>query len=183
MFLSISLNIHLNQVKVDPEAIAFVHEKFAPPSDPVFELVPPLFAQYAGQAYAQMGSPELDSQNIWQVYRYIVERLQEITARRANIDEDYIDTVDQWQVTEFLHDQDEVPELPYPLPNGRELFGGFENPREDGSVYLGGVNEGRGLGVYNISLTFSFLGLLSNKALIRCGVDKKIRLPGAGERF
>ncbi|KAF8169351.1 hypothetical protein BJ912DRAFT_1025640 [Pholiota molesta] len=116
------------KVIIDPEAIAFVREKFAPPSDPVFELVPPLFAQYAGQAYAQMGRPAL-----------------EITMRRANEDEDYIDTVDQWQVTEFLHNQDEEYELPYPLTNGRELFGGFENPREDGSVYLGGVNGGRGL--------------------------------------
>jgi hypothetical protein len=118
-----------------------------------------------------MGRPALDSQNIWQVYRYIVERLQEITMRRANEDEDYIDTVDQWQVTEFLHNQDEEYELPYPLTNGRELFGGFENPREDGSVYLGGVNGGRGLGVYNIFLFHSvFLGYL----LIKCLLDAEL---------
>ena len=38
---------------------------------------------------------------------------------------------------------------------GRELFGGYE--QDDGSVYLGGVNEGQGLGRERfISLLFHF---------------------------
>ncbi|KDR80468.1 hypothetical protein GALMADRAFT_136943 [Galerina marginata CBS 339.88] len=59
------------KVKVQPEAFQYVREKFAPSSDPVFELVPPIFAQYAGEAYMQIGKPALNSANIWHVYREV----------------------------------------------------------------------------------------------------------------
>ncbi|EDQ99277.1 uncharacterized protein LACBIDRAFT_316760 [Laccaria bicolor S238N-H82] len=123
------------KVKVEPEAFEYVREKFAPPSDPVFELVPPIFAEYAGQAYAKIGSPELNSVNIWPVYCEIVLSLQDITTNRAGSCQDYINSVDEWQVAESL--QEIEPETPYPLIDGRALFGGDE--------YLGGVNEGWGL--------------------------------------
>ncbi|KAF9472160.1 hypothetical protein BDN70DRAFT_925811 [Pholiota conissans] len=95
----------------------------------------------------QMGSPELDSGNIWEIYCYIVEQLQDITRRRASEDDNYFDAVDEWQVSEFLQDnesrEEAVPLLP--LIQGRSLFGGYDDPRPDGSLYFGGVNEGRGL--------------------------------------
>jgi hypothetical protein len=136
------------KVKVDPEAIQYVRERFAPPDDPVFELVPPLFAEYVGVIYAQMGSPEVKYATIWDIYLHIIEELQAVTTRQADEDEDYFDAVDQWQVSEFLQDQDAECEVPYPLIEGRELRGGFENPGEDGSIYLGGVNRGRGLSMF-----------------------------------
>lgn len=142
----------MHQVKVDPEAIKYCREKFAPADDPVFELVPPLFAEYATQVYTQMGSPALNSGNIWQVYCHIVQQLQDITKCRE--DENYLDVVEQWKVSDFLHNQDIEPtEASYPLIGGHELLGGMENPREDGSFYFGGVNNGQGLGMHsNISL-------------------------------
>jgi hypothetical protein len=106
--------------------------------------VPPVFSEYAGRAYAQIGSPELNSANIWEVYRQIVQSLQDITTNRASSSQHYINSVDEWQVAESLQDRDVEPEAPYPLIDGRALFGGDE--------YLGGVNEGRGLGKRTTSL-------------------------------
>ena len=40
------------------------------------------------------------------------------------------------------------PYPPNPLIDGRDLRGGYEHPREDGTVYLGGVNGGDGLGMF-----------------------------------
>ncbi|KDR84567.1 hypothetical protein GALMADRAFT_48606, partial [Galerina marginata CBS 339.88] len=56
------------QVKVQPEALEYVREQFAPPTDPVFELVPEKFAHYIGKLYKQMGSPKIYSDNVWSVY-------------------------------------------------------------------------------------------------------------------
>jgi len=131
------------KVKIQPEAFKYVREKFAPPSDPVFELVPPFFAEHAGEVYAQIGSPALAAATIWQVYREMIQRLQDFTMQRRHENQDYIEGMDEWQSRQ-KQNQDEEPDLPYPLIEGRELFGGTE--REDGSIYLGGVNEGRGIG-------------------------------------
>lgn len=138
-------NTNLFKVKVQPEAFQYVREQFAPPSDPVFELVPPVFAQCAGQVYAQIGSPQLNPANIWHVYREMVETLNNMTnSDGANANQDCIDAVDEWQVTESLQDLNREPDISYPLIEGRELLGGIE--QDDGSFYLGGVNGGQGLG-------------------------------------
>ena len=41
----------------------------------MFELVPPVFAECAGQAYAQIGYPQLNPANIWEVYRKLIRGL------------------------------------------------------------------------------------------------------------
>ena len=59
----------------------------------------------------------------------------------------YLDCIEQWEVnTNLMEGTDEEP--PYPLVDGQDLQGGYENPREDGTVYLGGVNGGDGLGMF-----------------------------------
>ena len=122
----------------------------APPSsDPVFELVPPVFAQYAEEAYTQIGRPELNPANIWQVYLKMIQILDNITNTSGiNSSKECIDAVDEWQVAESLQDPNGVTDSLYPLMEGRELFGGIE--QDDGSLYLGGVNDGQGLGRWNI---------------------------------
>ena len=66
----------------------------------------------------------------------------------ANTNQDCINAVDEWQVTESLQDLSGEPDIPYPLIEGRDLLGGFE--QDDGSLYLGGVNEGQGLGTWKL---------------------------------
>lgn len=158
------------KVKVQPEAFQYVREKFAPSSDPVFELVPPIFAQYAGEVYTQIGRPELNPANIWQVYLKMVQMLLNITnASGADSSQECIDAVDEWQVTESLQDPNREPDSPYPLIEGRELFGGIK--QDDGFLYLGGVNEGRGLGRWNIY--YSSLFIYFNKPRIRYRIRRE----------
>ena len=81
--------------------------------------------------------------------------------------------MDEWQVSESLQDQDgEHYSVPYPLIEGCELlFGG--NEQDDGSLYLGGVNKGWGLGKHRvIHLLFSNNSLADTKLEAR--LDKTV---------
>jgi len=91
-----------------------------------------------------MGAPTLTSENIWLVYCELLERLE---ALQAAMDyENYIDCIEQWEVNENLMAKGDPEDLQaYPLIDGLDLRGGLDNPHEDGSIYLGGVNGGDGL--------------------------------------
>ena len=80
----------------------------------------------------------------------MIQILDNITnASGINSSKECIDAVvDEWQVAESLQDPNGVTDSLYPLMEGRELFGGIE--QDDGSLYLGGVNDGQGLGRWNI---------------------------------
>jgi hypothetical protein len=123
-----------------------VEQLYAPPDDPVFELVPATFAHYTQTMYDNMGSPAITGENIWDIYRELVGQLEELQDAMNYADSDYLDCIDQWEVNENLMEEAEE-EPPYPLIDGQNLRGGYENPREDGTVYLGGVNGGDGLGM------------------------------------
>jgi hypothetical protein len=131
--------VNIIKVKVEQEAIDYVEQLYAPPDDPVFELVPATFAHYIQMMYGNMGSPVVTGENIWDIYRGLVQQLEELHDRM-----DYADCIDQWEVN--VEGADAEP--PYPLIDGQDLRGGYENPHEDGSVYLGGVNGGDGLGMF-----------------------------------
>ena len=89
-----------------------------------------------------MGSPAVTRENVWDIYRELVQSLEKLQDRM-----DYAECIDQWEVNEELMEGvDEEP--PYPLIDGQDLQGGYENPREDGTVYLGGVNGEDGLGIF-----------------------------------
>ena len=118
-----------------------------------------------------IGSPQLNAANIWEVYCKILQSLHGITtSNSANADQDYIDAIDEWQVSESLQDQDgEHDSVPCPLIEGHELFGG--NKQDDGSLYLGGVNEGWGLGKHRfIHLLFYF----SNNSLADTKLEARL---------
>lgn len=160
LFLNWTFEVKINlfKVKVQPEAIQYIWEKFAPADDPVFKLVPPVFTHHVGQVYAEIGSPQLKAGNIWQVYHDMVECLEHIATCGPNMDDDYIDSLDCFEVLSHLEDQDMEAEADafYPLIEGRELQGGIDHPRKDGSIYLGGVNGGKGLGMLYKSLKLIF---------------------------
>ena len=126
-----------------------MEQLYAPPDDPVFELVPATFSHYTQIIYDNMGSPAVTGENVWDIYHGLVHGLEELQAAMDYAD--YLECIDQWEVNEELMEgADEDP--PYPLIDGQDLRGGYENPREDGTVYLGGVNGGDGLGMFLLLL-------------------------------
>ena len=88
------------KVKIQPEAFKYVREKFAPPSDPVFELVPPFFAEHAREVYAKSVAHRLlqrPSGRFVTVYREMIQRLQDLTMQRCHKNQDYIEGMDELQ--------------------------------------------------------------------------------------
>lgn len=149
------------QVKVEQEALDHVRQLYAPPDDPVFELVPPVFARHAHALYEAMGHPEVTSNNVWDIYRGILQGLEAIQHASEEEAQEYTYCLEQWEVQASLlegNDQDSEV-VPYPLIEGRDLLGGVDNPNSDGDYYLGGVNNGQGLGMlHRYSLPLILLG-------------------------
>jgi len=131
-----------------------VRQLYAPPDDPVFELVPPVFAGHADALYEAMGCPEVTSKNVWDIYRGILQGLEAIQHASEEEAQEYTDCLEQWEVqVSLLEGGDQDGEVvPYPLIEGRDLLGGIDNPDVDSDYYLGGVNNGRGLGMSYICI-------------------------------
>ena len=84
-----------------------------------------------------MGSPVINSENIWDVY-------QELLARFERLD-DAVDFIEECEIYLAMleaqtNDEENLP------PVGKGLLEGPENPATDGAYYMGGVNNGLGLG-------------------------------------
>lgn len=85
-----------------------------------------------------MGSPTIDSNNVWNIYCELLHRFEHL--------DDAVDFIEECNVyLNILDNQinwdDEV------APAGIELFGGPDDQDADGNYYMGGVNNGRGLGM------------------------------------
>lgn len=115
-----------------------MRQEFAPSDNPVFQLGPPEFGEYAGILFESMGSPDISSENIWEIYRELVYRFEHL--------DDAVDFIEQLQVyLDLLGDEGNIEDIEPPA--GMELQGGLENPGPDGAYYMGGVNTGLGLGM------------------------------------
>ncbi|KAF4617518.1 hypothetical protein D9613_006332 [Agrocybe pediades] len=134
-------------INVDPAAIDYVEQLYAPRDDPVFQLVPPTFHEHISRVYAELGCPPVTFETAWDVYRMLVLRLEDLQARADN--ENFKSAMDDWEVEAHLlthgDEEDHGNDLPYGPPEGAELAGGEVQVRPDGSIYMGGVNGGRGL--------------------------------------
>ncbi|KAJ7018131.1 hypothetical protein C8F04DRAFT_1329403 [Mycena alexandri] len=106
------------KIKVDPAAIAYVRNLYAPPDHEVCELVPKDFAKPVTEFYAQIGNPLITRTNVWDIYMWGYSLTMAC--------DDYED------------DLALIPNLT-PLHNGSEVVG------PDGYYYMGGVNNGLGL--------------------------------------
>ncbi|PPQ83249.1 hypothetical protein CVT24_001149 [Panaeolus cyanescens] len=128
------------KIDVDMNIVEQVRKEFAPPTDPVFELVPPKFAKYADILFESMGRPVLTTENVWDVYRELLHRFEHL--------DDAADFVDCWEVYYMmLTDDDQHLGNGLQAPEGQELAGGMDDPSGDGHYYMGGVNNGQGLDV------------------------------------
>jgi hypothetical protein len=137
------------QVKVEQEALDHVRQLYAPPDDPVFELVPPIFAAHADTLYEDMGRPEVTSRNVWEIYQGILQDLEVVQHASEQDAQEYAECLEQWEVQASLLEGDDENGrvIPYPPIDGQELLGGMDHPNADGDFYLGGVNNGQGLGM------------------------------------
>ncbi|KAH8982770.1 hypothetical protein EDB86DRAFT_3085880 [Lactarius hatsudake] len=63
------------KVSISPEVFDEMEEKYAPPDDPVFKLVPHAFAVHANAVWMAMGSPQLQFNNAWEIYLHIRDAL------------------------------------------------------------------------------------------------------------
>jgi len=117
-----------------------VRSLFAPVDDPVFELVPETFGQFADTLYKSMGSPVISWQNVWDIYNELLFRFEHL--------DEATDCIEALEIQVNLMDLDGEGLTSYPLIAGqRDLLGGIDVvDREDGSYYMGGVNNGCGLG-------------------------------------
>ena len=84
-----------------------------------------------------MGSPTLTSENIWEVYRELLARFEQL--------DDAVDFIEECEIyLAMLEAQSNNEENLAPV--GEDLLGGLENLATDGAYYMGGVNNGLGLG-------------------------------------
>ncbi|KAG6846489.1 hypothetical protein H0H93_013661 [Arthromyces matolae] len=122
------------KIKVDKEAIDYVRNLYAPQDHPVFQLVPPTFAEYAVQFYEAMNAPPVSRHNIWEVYLILLDKFHEL----EEIPEAY--HADWYRVA--MTDEPEPLQL---LEGLCELANGEDGMDSDGNYYMGGVNNGAGL--------------------------------------
>ena len=72
------------QIPVSPSLLDELEATYAPPDHPVFQLVPPAFADRAKVFYANMGDPIVTFSNFWAIY----ERLLQDFKDHCNLDQD-----------------------------------------------------------------------------------------------
>ncbi|CAK5267931.1 unnamed protein product [Mycena citricolor] len=65
-------NVQDFKIPVSPELFDDMETTWAPPSNPVFQLVPDTFGKYANVFYVYLSSPVVTSENFWDVYNHLL---------------------------------------------------------------------------------------------------------------
>ncbi|GJE88520.1 hypothetical protein PsYK624_046030 [Phanerochaete sordida] len=85
------------KIPVSEEVLRAAELQWAPPDHPVFELVPPVFAEFISSVYAEMGSPTVEFESFWNIYLVMLtlaqQRLPFCPAVQAVLDM-YVDAPD-----------------------------------------------------------------------------------------
>ncbi|KAJ3774485.1 hypothetical protein FB446DRAFT_786925 [Lentinula raphanica] len=117
-------------IEVEARYINTIAETFAPSDHPVFQLVPPSFAEMIGAFYITLESPTITRSNVWDIYLALLEKF------RACEDTISSDTMQAWnQNCSLARDSNW----------GQDDFEKIEGePLIDVAGYLGGVNGGAG---------------------------------------
>jgi hypothetical protein len=118
----------LFQVLVTPQLFNELEEQWAPPDDPVFQLVPPAFEMQAQKLYTNIGRTPVSSKNIWQIYTSL------LSAFRLINDDPALATL----LAAPIDDGEDMVPL---LPGLRELRHGDNVLGAHGYHYMGGLNN------------------------------------------
>ncbi|KAJ7265692.1 hypothetical protein C8J57DRAFT_1620785 [Mycena rebaudengoi] len=127
------------KVKVEQEAVDHVRALYAPPDHQVFELVPPEFHTMISAIYALLGQPDVTCETCWGIYKAIVLRF-----RSQNLLE-FFNADAEWGYAMTMARGDHVEDVEL-LPNLKPLLNGDSVISDTGYYYMGGVNNGAGLG-------------------------------------
>ena len=103
---------------------------YAPPDDPVFQLVPPSFHDYVTNLYSKIGQPAVTVDTFWTIYRTLLKKLQE------SRDETLTEVVTTYSA---LPNQ-EPEEMPL-LPNMKPFRQGQPLIIEGKYAYIGGLDD------------------------------------------
>ncbi|KAJ7791157.1 hypothetical protein B0H14DRAFT_2395934 [Mycena olivaceomarginata] len=129
------------KVMVRQDAIDQVRNLYAPKDHAVFQLVPPDFAVIINQLYCEIGQPPVTRQTCWDIYLQLLNRfhaLDDMYNIPHGIDE-------KWGYALTMARDDYVKEIEL-IPNLQPLRNGDSVIGPDGFYYMGGVNNGEGLG-------------------------------------
>lgn len=93
-----------------------------------------------------MESPPVTWKTVWDVYNKLLFRFQNLSEATECIEEWSI----QVNLMDIQPEEFEAREQGTPnLMDGKDLDGGIDKPHANGSYYMGGVNNGRGLGTWH----------------------------------
>lgn len=104
--------------------------KYAPPSDPVFELVPSAFAQQANTVWTALGSPQPKFDNAWEIYLCMRDALRAVTERET-LQQILSNVSTTCEPQDFL---DEIPEDLNPTDEDELLVVDFSD--DEGSILV-----------------------------------------------
>ncbi|KAM6501138.1 hypothetical protein JOM56_004152 [Amanita muscaria] len=109
-----------------------LEQQYAPPSHPVFELVPEAFDACARDAYNTLQCPSVDISSFWDVYQGILAYFNDSLARSA-----HLQVILARNHTIIVGEAAGVPLLPglKPLREGENLIGNWEGDGEGEPVY------------------------------------------------
>ncbi|KAJ7719745.1 hypothetical protein B0H16DRAFT_1336478, partial [Mycena metata] len=112
------------EVLVPTELFNEMEAQWAPPTDPVFDLAPPVFTTKIVAIYESLGSPAVSSTNFWEVYSQLLNSIIPI----------------QEELSAAIHEQDNAFDAPIELlPEQAELRQGANAVA--GFEYYGGVPD------------------------------------------
>lgn len=114
-----------------------MRQMYAPSDHPVFELVPPAFGALAAEFYGQIGGPAITRENIWNIYLEVLGRFEHLdNLHRIPAELDV-----QWGYALEMSGDDYEDNI--------DLLSNLTPLPENHGAYLGGVNNGQGLGEQN----------------------------------
>lgn len=95
------------------------------------------------QFYDDMGRPEVGRESCWHVYCGLRDRFVAMDDIPEEHQNEWKSNITEARAEGDARDAGKSVDL---LPNLQGLAGGANAPRPDGSIYIGGVNGGLGLG-------------------------------------
>ncbi|KAK7041035.1 hypothetical protein R3P38DRAFT_2512453 [Favolaschia claudopus] len=123
---------HNYKIEVTPEKFDEMEAKWAPPDDPVFQLVPPLFKSQVERLQLQLGTPEVTGDNLWDVYSQLLTAFESMA-----LEDEFMSAIegadDHFESSiELLEGQKDLPQGAAAGGNwGYEYYGGLTNPPPD----------------------------------------------------